>query len=243
MHVAGLSIYDPSTAPGGKVTFKGILANFQERIHLASTFRQKMVQVPLDLDHPYWVEDKDFDLEFHVRHIALPKPGDWRQLCIQAARLHLAAAGHEPPVVGDYVIEGLDNVEGVPPGSFALLQKTHHAAIDGVSGMEMTSAIHDRHADAEPPATADSRGSRSASPSPCELLGRASVNNATRPDALRPRAWPARCPDMGRVHGPARAPTVRLAARRRRPDALQRHGVSRTGSWTRAASILATSAG
>ena len=75
MHVAGVSIYDPSTAPDGTVTFKGILASFQERLHLARTFRQKMVQVPMNLDHPYWVEDKDFDLEFHVRHIALPHPG------------------------------------------------------------------------------------------------------------------------------------------------------------------------
>ena len=139
----GLSIYDPSTAPGGKVTFKGILANFQERIHLARTFRQKMVPVPMNLDHPYWVEDRDFDLEFHVRHIALPKPGDWRQLCILAARLHSRMLDLSRPLWETYVIEGLDNVEGVPRGSFALLQKTHHAAIDGMSGMEMTSAIHD----------------------------------------------------------------------------------------------------
>ena len=109
---------------------------------------QKMVQVPMDLDHPYWVEDTDFDLEFHVRHIALPKPGDWRQLCIQVARLRSRTLDLSRPLWEIYVIEGLDNVEGVPPGSFALLQKMHHAAIDGVSGMEMTSAIHDLTPDA-----------------------------------------------------------------------------------------------
>ena len=87
-HITSISIYDPSTAPGGSVTFKGILAHLEARLHLARAFRQKVVRVPADLDHPYWVEDAEFDLEYHVRHIALPKPGDWRQFCIQAARLH-----------------------------------------------------------------------------------------------------------------------------------------------------------
>jgi len=76
MHVAALTIYDPSTAPGGAVTFKGILDDIDGRLHLSRVFRQKMVQVPMGLDHPYWVEDSNFDLEFHVRHVALPKPGD-----------------------------------------------------------------------------------------------------------------------------------------------------------------------
>ena len=197
MHVAGLSIYDPSTAPGGTVTFKGILANFQERIHLARTFRQKMVQVPLGLDHPYWVEDRDFDLEFHIRHIALPKPGDWRQLCILAARLHSQMLDLSRPLWETYVIEGLDNVQGVPRGSFALLQKTHHAAIDGMSGMEMTSAIHDLTPTAEPPATVDTwRGEDD--PSPLTLLGRATVNNATRPMHFG-RVVARTVPGMGRV--------------------------------------------
>ena len=87
-HISGLAIYDQSSAQGGIVTFKGILANVESRLHLADCFRRRLVQVPLGFDHPYWIEDPDFDLEFHVRHIALPKPGDWRQLCIQVARLH-----------------------------------------------------------------------------------------------------------------------------------------------------------
>ena len=144
-HMAGggISIYDPSTAPGGRVTFKGILDHIDKRLHEARVFRQRLVRVPFDLDHPYWIEDPDFDLEFHVRHIALPEPGDWRQLCIQVARLVSRPLDLERPLWELYVIEGLDNVEGVPPGSFALVTKVHHAAIDGMSGMEMTSAIHD----------------------------------------------------------------------------------------------------
>ncbi|HEX9294015.1 MAG TPA: wax ester/triacylglycerol synthase domain-containing protein, partial [Gemmatimonadales bacterium] len=88
MHVGFIMIYDQSTAPGGRVTFRGILTNIEKRLHLTRCFRQRLAYVPLNLDHPYWIDDPDFDLEFHVRHIALPQPGDWRQLCIQVARLH-----------------------------------------------------------------------------------------------------------------------------------------------------------
>ena len=112
-------------------------------MHLAKSFREKLAYVPFGLDHPWWVEDKDFDLEYHIRHIALPKPGDWRQLCIQTARLISRPLDMARPLWEVYVIEGLDNVEGVPPGSFALVSVGHHASMDGVSGMEMTTATHD----------------------------------------------------------------------------------------------------
>ncbi len=149
-HIGSFAIYDQTTAPGGKVTFKGILQNVETRLHLARCFRQKVVRLPFDLDHPYWIEDPEFDLEFHVRHIALPHPGDWRQLCIQAARIHSRPLDLTKPLWEMYIIEGLDNVEGVPKGSFAVLTKIHHAAIDGVSGAELMSAIHDLEPDAKP---------------------------------------------------------------------------------------------
>ena len=109
MHIGQLLIYDPSTAPGGKVGFKDILRYIEGRLDGARIFRQKLVRVPLDLDHPYWVDDANFDLEFHVRHIALPKPGDWRQLCIQAARIYARPMDMNKPLWEYTVIEGLDN--------------------------------------------------------------------------------------------------------------------------------------
>src|SRR3954453_16195886 len=87
-HIGSFAIYDPTTAPGGKVTFKGILDHIRTRMMAAPSTYERLVRVPFDYDHPYWVPDPEFDLEFHVRHIALPQPGDWRQLCIQVARLH-----------------------------------------------------------------------------------------------------------------------------------------------------------
>jgi len=207
-HMAGggISIYDPSTAPGGRVTFKGILDHIDKRLHEARVFRQRLLRVPFDLDHPYWIEDPDFDLEFHVRHIALPEPGDWRQLCIQAARLVSRPLDLERPLWELYVIEGLDNVEGVPPGSFALVTKVHHAAIDGMSGMEMTSAIHDETPDGTP--TVPSGAWRPEPiPNTGELLWRATINNATRP-AHASRVMARAVPQLGRLTTQVRRRTI-----------------------------------
>ena len=142
MHVASLAIYDPSTAPGGRVRFKDVLRFFTARVEQFPQFRRRLVTVPLSLDRPYWVEDSSIDVEFHVRHIALPHPGDWRQLCIQVARLHSRPLDRSKPLWEAYIIEGLHNVPGVPAGSFALYCKMHHAIIDGESGTELLKALH-----------------------------------------------------------------------------------------------------
>ena len=143
MHIGSVGIYDPASAPGGFVRFKDILTFIEGRLGGARSFRQRLVRVPLDLDHPYWIEDPDFDLEYHVRHIALPAPGDWRQLCIQVARLHARPMDLTKPLWEFVIVEGLDNIPGLPKGCFALVAKVHHAAIDGMSGVEMSAAIHD----------------------------------------------------------------------------------------------------
>ncbi len=138
--------------------------------------------MPLSLDRPYWLEDPSFDVEFHVRHVALPHPGDWRQLCIQVARIHSRPLDRSKPLWEAYVIEGLHNIEGVPKGSFALYTKMHHAIIDGESGTELLKALHSinpepidfgdeddqprYHADREPTAV--------------ELYSRALVHNVER---------------------------------------------------------------
>ena len=151
MHIGSILIYDPSTAPNGFVRFKDILRFYRERMHLSKTIRQKLVKVPLNIDYPYWMEDPDFDLEYHVRHIALPKPGDWRQLCIQAARLFARPLDLTRPPWEFTVIEGLDNVPGIPKGSFAVVTKVHHAAIDGMSGIDLLQALHTPTPSVAPP--------------------------------------------------------------------------------------------
>ncbi len=180
MHIGSVGIYDPSTAPGGKVRFKEILAHIESRLSGARSFRQKLVRVPFDLDHPYWIEDKDFDLEYHVRHIALPAPGDWRQLCIQVARLHARPLDLSKPLWEFWVVEGLDNIEGLPKGCFALVCKVHHAAIDGMSGVEMSAAVHDLEATPAKKETKDDWSPESA-PQVGELLFRSWINSIRQP--------------------------------------------------------------
>ena len=180
MHIGSVGIYDPSTAPGGFVRFKDILSFIQSRLGGARSFRQRLVRVPFDLDHPYWIEDPEFDIEFHVRHIALPKPGDWRQLCIQVARLHARPMDLSKPLWEFTIVEGLDNVEGLPPGCFALVSKVHHAAIDGMSGVEMSAAVHDLDANMTPRAAEDSWQPENM-PKVADLLARSYLNSLVQP--------------------------------------------------------------
>ena len=120
-NVSLIQIYDPSTAPGGRLRFKSILALVESRLHRSRIFRQKLCEVPFGLDDPYWIEDEHFDLEYHVRNIALPKPGDWRQFCIQVSRIHARALDFTRPLWEIYVIEGLDSLLDLPKDSVALL--------------------------------------------------------------------------------------------------------------------------
>ena len=149
-NVTLIHIYNQSTAPGGRVRFKTILARIASRLDQLPILRRKLRRVPLNLDFPYWVDDEQFDLEYHVRHIALPKPGDWRQFCIQASRIHARPLDLDRPLWEIYVIEGLDGFLDLPAGSFALLTKMHHAAIDVENGNQVTTLLHDL--DATPPA-------------------------------------------------------------------------------------------
>lgn len=87
-HVSALGIYDPATAPGGAVALEAVRAVVAERTGLRAPFRWRLAPVPLNLYHPYWFEDPDFGLEFHIRELALPAPGDDRQLAEQVARIH-----------------------------------------------------------------------------------------------------------------------------------------------------------
>jgi len=180
MHIGSILIYNPETAPGGFVRFKDILNFFESRKQLSRTIRQRMVRVPFDLDYPYWIEDPDFDLEYHVRHIALPKPGDWRQLCIQAARIFARPLDLTRPPWEFTVVEGLDNIPGVAKGSFAMVTKVHHAAIDGMSGIDLMEAMHTLSPDEAPPEAKDNWKAEKV-PNPVELLGKSYFNALTNP--------------------------------------------------------------
>ena len=142
-HVMGVNIYDPSTAPGGKVRFKDIITHVEERLGSSSVFRRRLMRLPYDFDHPYWVQDEFFDVEHHMFHGRLPKPGDWRQFCIHLARHFSRPMDMNRPLWDMYVIEGLDRIKGIPKGSYAIATRVHHAAIDGTSAMHFFAALSD----------------------------------------------------------------------------------------------------
>ena len=142
-HIGAFGIYDPSTAPGGFVRFKDVIARFEKKLNKLPLFRTRLVQVPGGHDRPYWVKDANFDVEFHLRHIALPQPGDWRQLCILISRIHARPIDMSRPLWEAYIIEGLDNIEGLPKGSFAIYTKIHHSLVDGGGGSSFLSVLHD----------------------------------------------------------------------------------------------------
>lgn len=179
-HIGSIAIYDPSTSTDGPIRFKDVLRFFESRLAAGRAFRQKLVRVPLDLDHPYWVEDDDFDLEYHVRHIALPAPGDRRQLSIQAARIHSRPLDMTKPLWEYWIVEGLDNIEGIPKGSWAIVSKIHHAAIDGASGVELTAALHDLTPEWKSRRIEDD-WKPEPTPNPVELLAKAQINALTQP--------------------------------------------------------------
>jgi WS/DGAT/MGAT family acyltransferase len=182
-NVTFVQIYDQSTVPGGVLRFKTILSHIQGRLHRSPIFRSRLLRVPLELDEPYWVEDEDFDLEYHVRHIALPRPGDWRQFCIQASRIHARALDLNRPLWEIYVIEGLDSITELPPGSFALLTKIHHAAIDVESRNEFVEVLHDSTRRPARPEPAEPWFPERP-PGPVSLLRRAALHCLTSPGRL-----------------------------------------------------------
>jgi WS/DGAT/MGAT family acyltransferase len=136
-HVGSLCMYDVGGLAGESL-FEAMQRTLEERMHLLPPYRRRLAEVPLNLDHPYWIEDPDFDLDFHLRHIAVPPPGDDEQLASLVARIHGRALDRNRPLWEMYVIEGLSS------GQVAVYTKIHHCTIDGVSGAEMMQVLLDR---------------------------------------------------------------------------------------------------
>jgi diacylglycerol O-acyltransferase len=176
-HIMGVYIYDPSTAPGGFVRFKDIIRHVESRVDTSPLFKRRLHRLPFDMDHPYWVEDEHFDIEAHMSHARLPEPGDWRQFCIAVARWFSKPMDMNRPLWDIYIIEGLDRIPGIPKGSFAMLHRVHHAAVDGASGAHAFIAMSDIDAKGTPAI---------AEPPPVEELGKAPSSAETLS-----RAWSA----------------------------------------------------
>jgi len=170
-HVSGLAIYE---RPDGDFDpFQAAYDRFDALIGRLEPMRRRLVEVPFKLDHPYWIDDPDFDLNYHVRHIGLAPPGGADQLAEQVARIVGRRMDRSRPLWEAYVIEGLAD------GRWAMLTKTHHATIDGASGVLLLGMLTDPSPDTPMPDHVDWVGE--AVPSDRILLERTMRNLAMNP--------------------------------------------------------------
>ena len=172
-HVNSLSIYERPDDDGFN-PYEAFKAQLESRLDHLEPFRRRLVEVPFELDHPFWINDPDFDIDFHLRHIAIPPPGDDVQLAEQAARIIGRPMDRTRPLWEAYVMEGL------PSGDFAILQKIHHATIDGAAGAQLLTMLLDTDpaGDEVPPGPV---WQPERVPSDGEVLGAAMFNLARRP--------------------------------------------------------------
>ena len=173
--IAACLVIDASGMPSGEALLEHSLAWLQPRLHLAPALRRRLVRVPFELDHPLWVEDPDFDLDYHVRHTALPAPGSMTQLGDLVGRLLSRPLDHSRPLWELYVIEGLAEGQG------AVFLKTHHAAVDGVAAFNLITSLVDLTPDAPPPSPPEQPWEPERVPSDVELVVGATANLARQP--------------------------------------------------------------
>ncbi len=186
LHVCSVLELDASTIPGG-YSFAKLRDNLALRITAMPEFREKLSDSPLNIDHPVWVEDKDFDVERHVHRIAVPAPGGRTELAEMCGHIAALPLDRTRPLWEMCVIEGLDGTDPHAGGRIAVLTKVHHAAVDGVTGANLMSQLCSTEADAPPPEPVE--GTRDASQ--LEIAARGLLRFSTRPVNLVTRALPA----------------------------------------------------
>ncbi|MFN2612573.1 MAG: wax ester/triacylglycerol synthase family O-acyltransferase [Solirubrobacterales bacterium] len=185
-HVGGLAVLDPSTTESGTLEMEDICRLVEERLPLLPPLRWRLVEVPLGLDYPYWIDDPDFDLDFHLRELGMPAKAGKEKLAEQVARIMARPLDRSRPLWEIYLIHGLEK------GHMALLTKIHHSVIDGLSGAEIMSALFDlapEGREAPPP----SGNGQDRNPSDLEMLARGLIGVPRYPLRMlrsMPRALP-----------------------------------------------------
>jgi WS/DGAT/MGAT family acyltransferase len=174
MHVTGVSVFDPTTVPEG-YDFEKVKDLVRNRLQLLPPVRRRLAMIPFGLHHPLWIEDPDFNLDYHIRRAALPSPGSDRELAEFAAEVNSRPLDRSRPLWEMYVIEGLEN------GMIATITKTHHAAIDGVSGAELTVNLLDLEPEPAVLPPEDPPWQPDKEPSDAELVGYALSSLARQP--------------------------------------------------------------
>src|SRR5438034_3232272 len=139
MHVGGPALFE-----GPPPSFDQFLVQIRSRLHLVPRYRQKLAHTAIDRGRPVWIDDPTFDLERHVRHAVLPAPGDWDQLSELTARIYSERLDRSKPLWELWFVDGLED------NRFALISKSHHALIDGISGVDLATVMLDIAPDPQP---------------------------------------------------------------------------------------------
>ena len=206
-HTSGLAVLDPSTAPGGSLDLADVERLIVERLPLLPPFRWRLAEVPFGLDYPYWIDDPDFDIDFHVRELALPAPGSMTQLADQVARIFSRPLDRTRPLWELYLVQGLDG------GRVALLTKIHHAVIDGMSGAEILGVLLDiAPGGREMPAPLPERNGDGRAPGDLEMLLRG-LGGLARYPVRALRSVPTTLPNLEDVGVYAALPGAGLVGR------------------------------
>nr|WP_321243534.1 wax ester/triacylglycerol synthase family O-acyltransferase [uncultured Psychroserpens sp.] len=137
MHIATLNIVE------GSLKFEDFKAIIASKLHLIPKFRQRLLNVPMNLDYPYWVDDPNFDLDLHLNRIKLPDPSNWKTLRTLTSSLFSSPLDLRRPLWSVHFIEGIDEIAQVPKGSVAIVTKVHHVMIDGSSGVGLLGVLYD----------------------------------------------------------------------------------------------------
>jgi WS/DGAT/MGAT family acyltransferase len=132
MHVGAVMVFEGP--PPGYVAF---LENLESRLHLVPRYRQKLAEPRFEMGRPFWIDDPNFNLEYHLRHSALPAPGGLEQLRELAGRIFSQRLDRSKPLWEIWLVQGLED------GNFALISKTHHSMIDGIAGVDIASVLFD----------------------------------------------------------------------------------------------------
>jgi diacylglycerol O-acyltransferase / wax synthase len=140
MHVGAVAVFEGPPPP-----YRDLLALIEARLHQVPRYRQRVMQVPLKQGRPVWVDETQFDLEYHVRRTALPAPGGDGELKKLVGRLFSQALDREKPLWELWLVEGLGDAR------FAVVSKTHHCMLDGVSGIDLATVLMDRDRSVAPP--------------------------------------------------------------------------------------------
>jgi WS/DGAT/MGAT family acyltransferase len=170
MHVAGCMVFE-----GPPPDYEDLVQEIVSRLHLVPRYRQRLAFVPLDQGRPVWVDDPHFNARYHVRHTALPRPGGEAELKRLASRVFSQALDRSRPLWELWLVEGLSD------NRFAVLSKTHHALVDGVSGVDIATVLFDSSPDPMPVAPPDQEWIPRPLPSDAELLAGALLERATIP--------------------------------------------------------------